>query len=72
MALGILFIDLRTGYTPPNLFSYLFGSILAVSTTDLLMLVLDAVIITTVELFRREFSAISFDEEFSAIIGVPL
>lgn len=63
LALRILFIDLRTGYTPPDLFSYLFGSILAVSTTDLLlMLVLDAVIITTVALFRREFSA---------IIGVP-
>lgn len=64
MALGTLFIDLRTGYTPPDLFSYLFGSILAVSTTDLLlMLVLNAVIITTVALFRRKFSA---------IIGVPL
>ncbi|OYT63683.1 hypothetical protein B6U67_02175 [Methanosarcinales archaeon ex4484_138] len=72
MALGILFIDLKTGYTPPDLFSYLFGSILTVPTTDLLlMLALDAAIITTVALFHREFSAISFDEEFSTIIGVP-
>jgi len=72
MALGILFIDFRTGYTPPDLLSYLFGSILTVPITDLLlMLVLDAVIITTVALFHREFSAISFDEEFSTVIGVP-
>ncbi|CAD7768630.1 ABC 3 transport family protein [Candidatus Methanoperedenaceae archaeon GB50] len=72
MALGILFIDLRRGYTPPDLFSYLFGSILAVPTTDLVvMLALDAAIIATVALFEREFTAISFDEEFSTIIGVP-
>ena len=71
MALGILFIHLSPGYAP-DLFSYLFGSILTVPRIDLvMMLVLDAVIVVVVLLFYREFQAISFDEEFSEVVGVP-
>ncbi|KPL04283.1 MAG: hypothetical protein AMJ90_01495 [candidate division Zixibacteria bacterium SM23_73_2] len=71
MALGIVFVNLAPGYAP-DLFSYLFGSILTVPSTDLiLMLVLDFVIVTVVIFFFREFKAISFDEEFSTVIGVP-
>ena len=70
MALGILFINLKSGYAP-DLFSYLFGSILTVSTTDLyIMLVLDVIILFLVFLFRREFLAVSFDEEFSQVVGL--
>lgn len=70
MALGIIFINLRSGYAP-DLFSYLFGSILTVGTTDLyIMLVLDVVILATVFVFRREFLAVSFDEEFSRVVGL--
>jgi zinc transport system permease protein len=72
MALGIVFVNLAPGYAP-DLFSYLFGSILTVPSTDLiLMLVLDLVIVTIVIFFFREFKAISFDEEFSTVIGVPV
>lgn len=71
MALGVIFINLTPGYAP-DLFSYLFGSILTVSNTDLyIMLTLDLIIIATVYIFRREFLAISFDEEFSKVVGLP-
>jgi zinc transport system permease protein len=71
MALGIIFIGMRGGYAP-DLFSYLFGNILTVPQADLfLMAVLDALIIITVYLFQREFSAISFDEEYARVTGIP-
>jgi len=71
MALGIIFINLAPGYAP-DLFSYLFGNILTVPAFDLtLMLILDAVIITVVLLLYKEFLLLSFDEEFSTVVGVP-
>ena len=71
MAIGVIFINLTPGYAP-DLFSYLFGSILTVNNTDLyIMLILDFIIIAIVYLFRREFLAVSFDEEFSKVVGLP-
>ncbi len=71
MATGILFIGLTPGYAP-DLFSYLFGSILTVPFSDIiLMIVLDIIIIVTVLVLYKEFQALSFDEEFSEITGVP-
>ncbi|HDJ37660.1 MAG: metal ABC transporter permease [Methanosarcinales archaeon] len=71
MALGIILISLTAGYAP-DLFSYLFGNILTVPRSDLvIMLVLDAVIIATVCLLYKEFLAITFDEEFAEVAGVP-
>jgi zinc transport system permease protein len=71
MALGIIFINLTPGYAP-DLMSYLFGSILTVPINDLfLMFVLDIFIVATIYLFRREFLSISFDEEFSRVVGMP-
>ena len=71
MALGILFINLTPGYAP-DLFSYLFGNILTVPVSDIyIMLALDAVIITIAAIFNRELTAVSFDEEYATIIGIP-
>jgi len=71
MAIGIMFISLTPGYAP-DLFSYLFGNILTVPHSDLLiMLLLDAIIVTIVYLFYKEFLAMSFDEEFATVVGVP-
>ncbi len=71
MAIGVIFINLTPGYAP-DLFSYLFGSILTVNNSDLyIMLILDIIIITIVYIFRREFLAVSFDEEFSKVVGLP-
>lgn len=71
MAIGIIFINLTPGYVP-DLMTYLFGSILTVPLNDIfIMLILDLVIIITVFLFQREFQGISFDEEFSQVMGMP-
>ncbi len=71
MALGILCIGLAPGYAP-DLFGYLFGSILTVPVSDIIiMIILDVIIIVTVLVFYKEFHALAFDEEFSLIVGVP-
>jgi zinc transport system permease protein len=72
MALGIVFIGLAPGYAP-DLFSYLFGNILTVPSSDLLlMLILDLAIIGIVIAFYKEFLALSLDEEYSTVIGIPV
>ena len=72
MALGVVFVGLSPGYAP-DLFSYLFGNILTVPVTDLLlMLILDAVIVAIVLLFYKEFLAFSFDEEYGTVSGIPV
>ena len=65
MATGIIFIYLTPGYTP-NLLSYLFGSILTVTTADLTALGLLAMImILYFSLFYRTILYISFDENYA-------
>jgi len=72
MALGIILIDLTEGYKA-DLMSYLFGSILAVPSSDLLiMLILDVVIILIVTLFYKELLAVSFDEAFATVENIPV
>ena len=72
MAVGIVLIDLTPGYHV-DLMSYLFGSILAVPAADLwLMLPLDGFILLAVLLFYKEFVALSYDEEFAFVMGVPV
>jgi zinc transport system permease protein len=72
MALGIIFIGLSPGYAP-DLFSYLFGNILTVPFSDLiLMLILDAIIVSIVIALYKGFLALSFDEEFGTVVGVPV
>ena len=72
MAIGIILLDLTPGYQA-DLMSYLFGSIMAVSGSQLLLMgLLDMVIAGTVFLFFKELLAVSYDEEFSAIGGLPV
>lgn len=72
MAFGIIMIDLTKGYYV-DLMSYLFGSILVVSSSNiLLMLILDIVIIALVTLLYKEFLGISFDDEFIQVSGAPV
>jgi len=72
MALGIIFVSLSPGYKA-DLMSYLFGSILAVSISDLwLMLVIAVVVLAFVLVFYRLLLAISFDETFSTIRNAPV
>jgi len=72
MAIGIVFVDLTPGYNV-DLMSYLFGSIIAVPTSDIwYMLGLDVVIIALVTFFYREFLAISYDSEFAHLRGINI
>jgi len=72
MALGVVFIALTPGYAP-DLMSYLFGNILTVPFSDvLLMLALDAVIIIIVVALYKEYLILSFDEEYATAIGMPV
>ena len=70
MALGVILLDLTPGYNV-DLMSFLFGSILAVTTSDLwLMLVLNILILLTVGYFYHDFLALSYDEDFAKVRGV--
>ncbi len=72
MAFGIVLLDLTPGYNV-DLMSYLFGSILTVPSTDLLiMLVLAIVVSGLVFVFYPDILALSYDEEFALIRGVPV
>lgn len=72
MAVGIVFIKLTPGYVP-DLFSYLFGNILTVSRSDLIMmLVLDLILVSTVTLLFKELLATSFDREFAQTLRLPV
>ncbi|MFA7288143.1 MAG: metal ABC transporter permease [Melioribacteraceae bacterium] len=72
MALGILFTSMTPGYTQ-NLSSYLFGNILTVPREELyMMLVLDIGIVSVTAIYFKEFQAITFDEEYARVIGLPV
>jgi zinc transport system permease protein len=65
MAIGIIFIYLTPGYTP-NLMSYLFGSILTVTTTDIVALgIMSVILILYFSVFYRTILYISFDEVYA-------
>jgi zinc transport system permease protein len=71
MAVGILFISQTPGYSS-DLMNYLFGNILMVSGTDLwLIVILDIVIVGLTWLFFAQLMAVSFDEEFARVRGLP-
>ncbi len=72
MAIGIIFIYLTPGYAP-NLMSFLFGSIITVTNTDLvLMLSLTIVVSLFFILFYRIILFVSFDEQFARTRGIPV
>lgn len=72
MAIGIIFIYITPGYAP-NLMSYLFGSVLTVSITELwLMAALSLVLILFFALFYRLVLYVAFDEEFAKTTGLPV
>ena len=72
MAVGIIFADMTPGYKA-DLMSYLFGSILAVTKTDLwLMLAVDLLVIGLVTLFYKELQAAAFDETFARVRNLPV
>ncbi len=72
MALGVVLVDLTPGYKA-DLMSYLFGSILAVPSRDLwLMLGVDLLVLVAVSVLYKEIVAVSFDETFATVRNVPV
>jgi len=72
MAIGILFISKTPGYNV-DLMSFLFGNILMIASEDLYWIAgLDLLILVIVFLFYKQFIAVSFDEEFAWLRGIPV
>ena len=70
MAIGVIFIDLTPGYNV-DMMSYLFGSILAVSTEDIYFMgILLAIILFVMTFWYRDILAVSYDSEYAALRGV--
>lgn len=72
MALGVVLISLTKGYYA-DLFSFLFGNILAITEADLGILVITSVIVLLfVFLFFKEILFVCFDEEMARASGIPV
>jgi len=72
MAVGIVLTDLTPGYNV-DLMSYLFGSILSVPIRDIFFMTgLGVLVLIVVMIFYKELLAMSYDEEFSFVVGVPV
>lgn len=70
MALGTAFIAFMPSY-PPDVNSYLFGNILSVTKSDILLALPLAVFILAVTvIFYRDWQSFLFDKEFARILGV--
>ncbi len=72
MALGVLLISLMRN-TYVDIFSYLFGNILALTPADIWISAAMAVVIAVVIfLFYKELLALSFDAEMASVMGLPV
>lgn len=70
IGIGVIFISLADGFNT-DLFNYLFGSVSAVSRSDLWTIAFIAImVVTLVILFYKELFILSFDEEHAAASGV--
>ncbi|GLX18619.1 metal ABC transporter permease [Streptomyces lavendulae] len=73
LAGGVMIINLAPGGSTANLSSYLFGSITTVSAEDITAVVVLAAFVVAVTLgLRRQLFAISQDEEFARVTGLPV
>ncbi|MEU9335850.1 metal ABC transporter permease [Streptomyces sp. NPDC048290] len=73
MAGGVMFINLAPGGSNANLTSYLFGSLSTVSASDVTAVCLLAAFVMLVTLgLRRQLFAVSQDEEFARVTGLPV
>jgi zinc transport system permease protein len=70
IACGVILASMAGGFNV-DLFSYLFGNILAISGTELLTtLILFCVVITAIVLFYNDLFAITFDDELARSSGI--
>jgi zinc transport system permease protein len=70
IALGIVFLSLANGFNQ-DLFGYLFGSISAVSSSDLTLIIVIAIIVLLfIFLLYKELFLVSFDEEYASVMNM--
>ncbi|KEF38928.1 ABC-type Mn2+/Zn2+ transport system, permease component [Schinkia azotoformans MEV2011] len=70
VGLSVVFISLANGFNT-DLFSFLFGSVTAVSRLDVwTILTVTIVVVLAIYLFFKELFVLSFDEEHAAVSGV--
>lgn len=70
VAIGVVFASLSHGLNV-DLFAYLFGSILAISTAEVIVSVgLSLIIIIVIALFYNDLFSITFDEQYARITGI--
>jgi zinc transport system permease protein len=70
MSIGIIFIDLTPGYNS-GVISYLFGTILTISDSDIYMMIgVDIVLILFITIFYNQILLLSYDKEFAQIKGL--
>jgi zinc transport system permease protein len=70
IAVGIILVSISGGYNI-DLFSYLFGSILSISNTEVITsIVLSIIVIIVVLLFYNDLVSITFDEECAKVSGI--
>ncbi|MCG7210911.1 metal ABC transporter permease [Streptomyces arenae] len=73
MAGGVMLINLAPGGSNANLMSYLFGSLSTVSESDVTAICVLAAFVLVVTLgLRRQLFAVSQDEEFARVTGLPV
>ncbi|MFH2068347.1 MAG: metal ABC transporter permease [Candidatus Omnitrophota bacterium] len=71
MAFGILLVGLSKRYNM-DLFGYLFGNILAISASDVKMVVaVSIVVLSVIAVFFKELLFYSFDEAMAKVSGIP-
>ena len=70
MALGVLLLSLKSGYQP-ELLGFLFGNILTIRPSDLvLIVVLGVCILAFLALWRRQIALLVFDREMAYLAGI--
>ena len=70
IAAGVILVSISGGYNV-DLFSYLFGSILSISNTEVITsIVLSVIVMLMVLLFYNELVSITFDEEMAKVSGI--
>jgi len=72
MAAGVIFVGLRERYTG-EVFNYLFGNILGVSSTDVTTIsVLAVIVVIPIAVFYKELFFFCFDERLAGVSGIPV
>jgi zinc transport system permease protein len=73
MAGGVMFVNIAPGGSNANLMSYLFGSLSTVAPSDVIAIMVLAAFVVAVTLgLHRQLFAVSQDEEFARVTGLPV